>query len=1051
MSFAFEILRPDDLLALHVEAVNLKLAAGAHSKPRLVIDDETQPALLIFHFQPQSIAEQAFFQTDPSPPPAFNPPPQQPPPSQDDQLLPPGSVGARMSGDSRLVFRLPNTMKSVQFDVATLLDWTRFELVLTATAAVPPGTTPATPPAIAAPGAQESALEIPYRLLLSPTALAAPMRPGWRHASQPVTHNGRAELWHTRLVRIRQAQATATPSLAEISEADPMPLRAVWSPDFVASGPLPTTDGLPFRPAMTKGDRDQIVILTSGFSGYQVATPGGDTPYSPTPILASKLFLSTLGGWLSSNGTWPDNIFYRYIPVVRPIPVPASTDRGAVVPRVAARAPPTSIEATVPVVGKPILPFERTATLDLVAWRHVATQGRDHYVRIVYDGYLYPFGHKASLIKVTERSVKSSSPPGEPSPVAYLRQRMFIVVREFEKSYAGAPFSFAGREMPLNRVRIDTKTTPNIDPPSSTNSFWVDVGTGHFPFKLTGTDIAGKSVDFHAPLIFMSLSETSLANVQALYAADDVQRRCDVRGHNVAYADPSAGDTAFKTTALYFDSEATGTGPPWPVAPFLPVLYRASVTIPSVSKLLGRQVAVLIGLYQQYLTSGMDAFAGVFAFIADGPPALGFSADKSGGFATPNISLTAVSARKGLISGEAALAAAGKIKPSDFFGAMDARLFGVVPLGSLIPLDDLVNQTTSATPNAPTIRNKLTPNQANPTAAVTFLDWAPQLQDYTPNDSPVKIEFNADANPSALTLEVAITRSLDGSPPGTKAVGKLSFFRLSLLGVVAIKVKTLTFTSQNHQKTIVVADLSPKDALVFEGPLAFIQTLAQILPPDLFGGKGPSITVTSDHLSVSYTLGLPPITVGVFSLQNIAIMTGLDLPWLDGKPGFEFGFASRGKPFLVTVEIFGGGGFVHLIVNADGVQMVEGAIEFGANFAFSVGVASGAVHAMAGIYFQLKGTSSDLTGFIDIGGEVSVLGIISISLDLNISLSWLHSPPQPDFIDGKATLTISVHIIFFSISVSLSVEKKFKAGGGDPQVWQLMNGSEWSEYAAAFA
>ena len=36
---------------------------------------------------------------------------------------------------------------------------------------------------------------------------------------------------------------------------------------------------------------------------------------------------------------------------------------------------------------------------------------------------------------------------------------------------------------------------------------------------------------------------------------------------------------------------------------------------------------------------------------------------------------------------------------------------------------------------------------------------------------------------------------------------------------------------------------------------------------------------------------------------------------------------------------------------------------------------------MAGIYFQLKGTSSDLTGFIDIGGEVSVLGIISISID----------------------------------------------------------------------
>src|SRR5262249_11312321 len=155
-----------------------------------------------------------------------------------------------------------------------------------------------------------------------------------------------------------------------------------------------------------------------------------------------------------------------------------------------------------------------------------------------------------------------------------------------------------------------------------------------------------------------------------------------------------------------------------------------------------------------------------------------------------------------------------------------------------------------------------------------------------------------------------------------------------------------------------------------------------ILPPGLFGGEGPSIKATEKDLKVSYTLALPPMTCGVFSLEHIAVTAGLDLPYLDGKPAVEFGFASRSKPFILTVRIFVGGGFVHLIVNADGVQMVEGALEFGGNFAFDIGVASGGVHAMAGIYFQLKGTKSDLTGFIDIGGEVSVLGIISISLDM---------------------------------------------------------------------
>jgi hypothetical protein len=108
------------------------------------------------------------------------------------------------------------------------------------------------------------------------------------------------------------------------------------------------------------------------------------------------------------------------------------------------------------------------------------------------------------------------------------------------------------------------------------------------------------------------------------------------------------------------------------------------------------------------------------------------------------------------------------------------------------------------------------------------------------------------------------------------------------------------------------------------------------------------------------------------------------------------------------------------------------------------------VHAMAGVYFQLKGSSSDLTGFVDIGGEVSVLGLISISLDLNLSLSW-QSSPSGNVIQGRATMSVSVHVLFFSASVSISVEKSFSAGSGDPQVWQLVDANQWARYAAAFA
>src|SRR5205823_1485935 len=72
--------------------------------------------------------------------------------------------------------------------------------------------------------------------------------------------------------------------------------------------------------------------------------------------------------------------------------------------------------------------------LDLSEWVHIAAQGRDHYVRIVYEGHLYPFGHRAALIKITERKFRDAPlPDGGSTPVAQMIQREYIVVREPEK------------------------------------------------------------------------------------------------------------------------------------------------------------------------------------------------------------------------------------------------------------------------------------------------------------------------------------------------------------------------------------------------------------------------------------------------------------------------------------------------------------------------------------------------------------------------------------------------------------------------------------------
>ena len=157
-------------------------------------------------------------------------------------------------------------------------------------------------------------------------------------------------------------------------------------------------------------------------------------------------------------------------------------------------------------------PFEREGErLDLSEWVHVAAQGRDHYVRIVYEGELKPFGNEAALIKVTERKFEEQGP----IVGAYLRQRMFIVVRRPVKEFAEDD-----RAMPFKKVRLTTLVTPDIAYPEvipgTERSFWVEVKTGpgagdeaRFMFHGVGTDIAGNEADFTIPMMFVSRRETS--------------------------------------------------------------------------------------------------------------------------------------------------------------------------------------------------------------------------------------------------------------------------------------------------------------------------------------------------------------------------------------------------------------------------------------------------------------------------------------------------------------------------------------------------------------
>lgn len=1122
MTIQFKLVRPDDLLNLRVRGENLRLNADDPKYPILEVENAEKPGYLILTFPPQTIAERAYFEAPILPSLGQDPTsgvPADPDAGQtqnDPELHAPGyadsrSPAAMLGRPSRLVFIVPPG-HAIPFTMEGVLDWTGLTLNVNPIAAIgrePSAEQIAAAPGIERPKATETVLELPYRLMISPTADVA-----WNHRLLPFTHRGRTELWHTRLQRRDEAG-----EVSELTGDNTAPLRAIWSPDFdLADPPEPTQDDPDLgRTAMSPNDRHQIVILTSAFHGFLadkkvnfslgmispalntggagaftdvvIGAGGGlgagslsrlpkasftvTVPYVPKPFEARQVMLSPLGGWLKSRGEWTppyrwlldidttphgpifDDIFSDVIVMDEgPIHRPALADRFNAAD-----------------VASLNLPHQLPKTkdqLDLSEWVHIGTQGRDHYVRIVYEGELWPFRHPAALVKITERKFKEA----HGIIGAYLIQRMFIVVRDPVRN-------FGERDLPFKTVRLTTLVTPDIAEPDviipTKRSFWVEVLTApntptFFQFHAVGTDHAGETVDFTIPMMFVSISDLPLtasmdAVAKAYNAADKFEaRQAVVPGQKVTFAarneavGAATDNTQLVTESLNFVVNAD-------LAP--PDLLKAAVKIPQVNELLGTDAATDIRYYQNYVKDGFDAATGVFAEIARYDPGLykpedpfagilaetlgvDFQAQQAGGFATPNMAVSTLTRELGPVAGKAADALLDTFDPAEFFGDGLAFLFGTFDLAKLIPGGSLGQ-------NAPhmTVKTEDIPGGKK---VVVCLDWNPPLQEELNliiakfmRDQPTASEFNING---CIEKEI----KLDGSAaaePTFEMHGKLTNFQVSILSIVFINFREFGFTSRSGQKTDVTVKLDPETPVAFDGDLKFVEELRKAIPPDLFG-DGPSLDITGDGIRVGFAFALPPISVGVFSLRDVSLGAALTLPFLSGKPVFDFNVSERQQPFLLSVGIFGGGGFFRLQLDTAGMKLLEAAFEFGVTAALDIGVASGEVHMTAGIYFALQRkeeTDPDLTavlsGYLRVGGSMEVLGIIKVSVEFNLSFTY---DSGTDKAFGRATLTVHVEVLFFSASVELTVERAFGGESGDPVFGEIYDTAEkWNRYALAFA
>jgi len=224
--------------------------------------------------------------------------------------------------------------------------------------------------------------------------------------------------------------------------------------------------------------------------------------------------------------------------------------------------------------------------------------------------------------------------------------------------------------------------------------------------------------------------------------------------------------------------------------------------------------------------------------------------------------------------------------------------------------------------------------------------------------------------------------------------GSLNYFQVSVLKSVYVNFSEFSFSSSTGKKMDVKVNLYEEMPLEFGGDLKFVEEMRKAIPPGLFG-DGPSLDLIYDPpgIRAGFATSLPPVSVGVFNLRDVCLGASLTLPFFDGKPVLNFNISERPHPFLLTVSIFGGGGFFALQLDTAGIKELQAALEFGAAAALDIGVASGEVHMMAGIYISLqrKETGTDLmtvlSGYLRMGGSLCVLGLIKVSVEFNLSFT----------------------------------------------------------------
>ena len=370
------------------------------------------------------------------------------------------------------------------------------------------------------------------------------------------------------------------------------------------------------------------------------------------------------------------------------------------------------------------------ADLNITRWQHKINAGQDQRVVIQReDGYLFPFGQRATLIEVTERKFWQAHKDGP--PYALLRKRSFIVIKKPAMEYQHG-------QMALHEMTVlDLVTPPLYKPEPVSGPFWIETDVDQpFLFRFRARDWADHTLWLEAPAIFVT-DEGGIEQAKALYESSTESRRiCTLQGQPGVVAkfkpdkddgkdrwgeplskERSQGDTTLHMLHIEF-AGVPATDPADDAPPFSCRTARMEVRVPSLEQYLNdKQNKGWFELVNPDEAENLgELFARAIGPIDERIPMyFDEQSDRCGGVAAPSFDVDGLSRVRGPVGDarkKGPMYAGGSLKPAKYFNTERAKLLGGFPLAKLLLTDD-----GTKSPAVPNIKFILSPKQPDEKAA----------------------------------------------------------------------------------------------------------------------------------------------------------------------------------------------------------------------------------------------------------------------------------------------------------------------------------------------